>query len=329
MLWWIAKPFLQKQFNRLDEKLLLGAERGVEQLEDDDGAILRKRVDIEGQELFVYPRVLGTDHDALWIAAAASSDEHRPDDPTRRPPDALGPSDERSFLAVSETTLNAILERVYLAWSKPASQPHGNVRKLFRSTEMLTLVPGLREIEDRQSLRWAVRFTATPRIEVGRLGDLATPDAAERFSPFAWPSIAELPLITLRTRGIEIEFTRSGETRESVGALLIDSGVVSAVPYANRLGGISLHVVSNEWRVSSRGIEFEEQLLAATLQELIFAELFETRYEPLARSALTVGPIRFEPSGFSTADDYLVIDLVRVPPVLPAPTRTDSPRASR
>jgi hypothetical protein len=313
MLWWIAKPLLQRQFRDLDEKLLLGAERGAEQLRDDEGAILHKTVDVEGQELFVYPRVLRTDLDALWISAAGSSDRNRPDDPPGPPPHSLAPSSSRSFLAVSEATLNAIMDRVYLRWSSPSRQPRGPVRKLFRSYEILTLVPGLRRVTDRKDLQWGVRFTSPPRVELGRLADLAE----------------DRPLVTLYSAGIEVEIARGGERPEVLGTLSIDSGIISAIPHPNPLGGISLEVVRNEWEVSSSGIEFEEELLAATVQELVFGELFETRYEPLARHALTVGPIRFEPSDFAVVEDYLVIDLRRVPPPPSAPRRTDSPRASR
>ena len=311
MLWWVAKPFLQKQFRHIDEKLLLGAESGAEQLKDEDGAILRKYVDVEGHELLIYPRILTTDDDALWIAAAGSSDETSPDAAFPDPPESLAPSSSRSFLAVSQSTLNAIIDRVYLEWSRPSNRPRGTVKKLFRSQEMLTLVPGLRDVENRQDLHWGIRFTAAPRITLGTLKDNGG-GGGKPFSLFEWSMISDQPLITLHSAGIEIEIARGGDRPEVLGTLSIDSGVVSAIPYANRLGGISLHVVRNEWEVSSTGMAFEERLLAATLQELIFAELFETRYEPLARHALTVGPIRFEPSGFAVADEYLVIDLVRV-----------------
>jgi hypothetical protein len=327
MLWWIAKPFLQKQFRDIDEKLLQGAESGAEQLRDEDGAVLRKYVDVEGHELLIYPRILTTDDDALWIVAAGSSDETIPDEPFAGPPRSLAPSSSQSFLAVSQSALNAIIDRVYLEWSRPSNRPRGTVQKLFRSHEMLTLVPGLRDVENRQDLHWGIRFTAAPHVTLGTLSDVDVGNGASS-ALFKWPLISDQPLVTLHFAGIEIEIARGGDPPEVLGTLSIDSGVVGAIPYANRLGGISLHIVHNEWEVSSTGMAFEERLLAATLQELIFAELFETRYEPLARRALTVGPIRFEPSGFAVADDYLIIDLERVA-APPTPTRTDSPRASR
>ncbi|HXV77896.1 MAG TPA: hypothetical protein VD788_16415, partial [Candidatus Polarisedimenticolaceae bacterium] len=328
MLWWIAKPFLQKQFREIDQKLLASAERGAAQLEDDDGTILRKRVDVEGHELVIYPRRLTTDGDALWIVAAGASDESHPGTTSAEPPRALGRSSARSFLAVSEPTLNAILDRAYLEWSRPTDRPSGSLRKLFQSDELLTLVPGLREVENRERLHWGIRFTSPPRVRLETLRDIDARNG-DAFSLYAWSPIADQPVITLISSGIEVEIARDDAPGEPLGVLSIDSGVVSAIPYANRLGGLSLQVVRNEWEVSSRGIRFEQRLLAATLQELIFAELFETRYEPLARGALTVGPIRFEPTGFAVAEGYLIIDLKRVAPPPQAATRTDSPRASR
>ena len=66
---------------------------------------------------------------------------------------------------------------------------------------------------------------------------------------------------------------------------------------------------SDDWRVSSRGIEFDEQILAATFQELFFGEIFETSYEPVGRNSFDVGDTSFEPRYFSLVGHHLVIGL--------------------
>jgi hypothetical protein len=117
-------------------------------------------------------------------------------------------------------------------------------------------------------------------------------------------------MIRLRVSGLEIRLweERAGRS-ELLGVLSVDSGIVGLVPFANRLGGISFATVENAWKLSSSGVEFDEALLAATLQELVFGETFETRYDPLWREALEVGAQRFEPRRLGERDGYLVIEL--------------------
>ena len=75
------------------------------------------------------------------------------------------------------------------------------------------------------------------------------------------------------------------------------------------MGGTSFEIIENEWNVSSDGIEFNDSLLAATLQELTFAEAFETTYDPLGRGDLRVGETLFNPARFLVEGDHLVIEL--------------------
>jgi hypothetical protein len=205
---------------------------------------------------------------------------------------------------MSESTANAIVGLVYGDFSRPTARPHGTLRKVFQSHAVMALVPGLRRMEDRQDLGWGVRFAQAPRVdfrqEHGR------------------------PLVELRLSGVELDIARGEEV---LGTLAIDRGTIGAVPRPSPLGGITLEVVRNDWEVSSRGIEFNEPLLAATIQELIFGELFATRYEPLARGMLSFGETRFEPTGFEVVDGYLVIGVGGFG--RRDPTRTDSPLASR
>ena len=45
------------------------------------------------------------------------------------------------------------------------------------------------------------------------------------------------------------------------------------------------------------------------LQEMVFGEMFETRYDPLWRDAFRVGDTEFVPQGFTSVPGYLVIEL--------------------
>ena len=302
LLWWVGKPRLKKQLDDLDELLLASVRRSVAQLDEREDGLLHRRLPVGSRELLVYPRLLDTGHGSIWMAlgGAGAQDDLAPatDAP---PPPSLSAARSGSWLAVSESTANAVLQLVYGDWARPTARPHGTLRKVFQSHAVMALVPGLRQMDDREELGWGVRFGSVPRIEFRQERDR--------------------PLVELHLTGVELEIAR-GE--EPLGTLTIDRGTIGAVPRANPLGGITLEVVRNEWQVSSRGIEFNQPLLAATIQELIFGELFATRYEPLARGALTVAETRFEPTGFAVVDGYLVIDLGRG-----APRRTDSPLASR
>jgi hypothetical protein len=96
---------------------------------------------------------------------------------------------------------------------------------------------------------------------------------------------------------------------EPLGALSIDSARLAVAPYRNLLGGISFDVVENDWVLSSRGIEFDEETLAATFQELFFGEMFETSYEPVAQRSFDLGETAFQPGYFRLLGHYLVIGL--------------------
>jgi hypothetical protein len=117
-------------------------------------------------------------------------------------------------------------------------------------------------------------------------------------------------MVRLRLSNAEIRLWDGGDEEPAVlGTLRVDSAVVGLLPFPNRLGGISFATVENDWELSSTGIEFDEELLAATLQELVFGEAFETRYRPLWSDALQVGGARFEPSSFRSLGGYLVVEL--------------------
>ena len=118
-----------------------------------------------------------------------------------------------------------------------------------------------------------------------------------------------------------------------LGSLEIASGRLVVAPERNVLGGISFRVVENEWSARSTGIEFDDELFAATLEELIFGAVFETSYQPLFRK-LTLADTAFAPRSFEIAGDYLVIGVEGHPEdpahdERTAATRTTSPHGSR
>jgi hypothetical protein len=325
LLWWLGKPYLQRQFDNLDKMLLTRVRSKAEDLKQDEQGILNKRLRIRKGELFLRARTMDTSHDSVWVSLTGSDREGYTEEATHEDARLLAPSSSQSYLAVSEAMLNAVLDVAHVDWSRRASRPWGTTRKLFKSHTILTLVPGLRGIEDRDDLRLSFRFTEAPSIELESRPDV--PEPSEHPGEAPPPRRPRGPVILLRLSGVEMEITRAGETPEVLGTLVIESGTVGAMPYPNPLGGISFDVVRNEWQVSSSGLRFNESLFAATIQELIFGELFETQYEPWAREALRVGRMSFQPVDFDGVDDYLVIGLG--PVVEPAPTRTGSPLASR
>ena len=121
-------------------------------------------------------------------------------------------------------------------------------------------------------------------------------------------------MIRIRLTALEMiiwEFV--GGKKRWLGSVDIDSATVAVAPYLNVLGGISFDTIENDWRLSSRGIEFDEEILAATFQELFFSEMFETRYEPVALDTFDVGRTRFDPRYFSLIGGHLVIGLTGLP----------------
>ena len=58
----------------------------------------------------------------------------------------------------------------------------------------------------------------------------------------------------------------------------------------------------------------DEELAAATLQEMTFSKIFETSYEPLLTRSMHLGRTQFLPRSFGVVDGYLVIGLGEPPP---------------
>jgi hypothetical protein len=77
--------------------------------------------------------------------------------------------------------------------------------------------------------------------------------------------------------------------------------------------GISFRLLENRWRTSSTGLEVDDALVGAVLQEIVFGKIFETGYEPLLTRDLRIGKTAFRPRSFTAVDGYLLIGLVEQP----------------
>jgi hypothetical protein len=322
LLWWVGKPRMRRRIGQLDEVLLAKAQSGADNLNGSSG-LLREQWESEDGEFHLYPRALDTSDGSLLLTLAGSN-LASPTVPAESPAWVV----ERrsgSFLALSETFLNSVLRFNFPEGTSEPRKPSGPWRKLFRSRSLYTLIPGLRGI-DTSDLHFTLSFSA-PEIE---LESIPVADAALDPTLVGEPVVSdgERALFRVNLSDFELKIWQIDEVGRSVlGTLSIDSGRIGVVPFFNILGGISFGLVENEWALSSSGIEFSEHLLAATIQEMVFAQMFETRFEPLAREALRIGDVELPTGGFRVIDDYLVIELGGE--TSPAPTRTDSLLASR
>jgi hypothetical protein len=142
-------------------------------------------------------------------------------------------------------------------------------------------------------------------------------------------------MIHVLLSGMEIHVRkREGGRTTLLGTVHVDSGRLTVIPFANVLGGVSFKIVENEWHVSSKGLEFDEDLVASTLQELTFGKIFATSYAPLLLNALHLGGTEFLPQSFTVNGSYLVIGLgephaTERAPVAVGAKRTEIPLGSR
>lgn len=296
-------------------------------------------------DLLLYPGLIDTGRGALFMSLTASNsfrEETRP-----RAPEWASSLSNRSFLAVSEPLLNALTRRAFSRLSSLPRKPGGSFAKLLKSDSLLALIPGLRQVDHKEKLYFTFKMRETPRVELRGIGEappvprsprldagvlveaspaidasavVVAPPTATAPAPGADGSSAMIggaaatdgqavASIAIHVEGMEVSVWRAGETEDALlGSLEIESGHVGLAPYASPLGGVSFEVLENDWKVSSSGIEFNDELFAATIQELIFGEAFETRYEPLLRDGLGVGDTRLMPGPIRVVEDYLVIE---------------------
>jgi hypothetical protein len=301
LLWAIGKPYLRRQIRSLDETLLERARESAQSLNND--GFLREELEIESltdgqhhERVYLYPNRLETGGGSLLLSLAGSTIE--PAKGTRRDEGWAEPPSESSFFAVSESLLNRLLESAFAGTPPDARPPSGDFARLFESRSVFTLVPGLRERPTIENVRYTLRYGAPPRIEFSHAAPGVSGD--RRGSA----------VVTLHLAGIELMLWGADENGDvELGTLRIDTGRLSVIPVPSPMGGLSFEVVENEWRVSSRGVRFNESILAATLQELAFAEVFETTYDPILRGDLQVAETIFEPAAIRLVGDHLLVEL--------------------
>lgn len=310
LLWWMGKPQLKHRLEKLDEVLLARAQRSASRLNRGEG-LLREHWEFEAvggvglkQDLYVYPRFVDTRHGSLFVSLAGTSSERPPlaiGVPSRSRPDSPG-----SFVGLSGSFINQVLQLAVSSRDGVRRSPRGDLDRVLKSSSILALIPGLREVDSAGEISFMFKLHSKPVIEFQRAAATGA-RAGEIGSGPRHPAS-----IHVSFSGIEMEVWKEGSPDALLGTLQIDSGNVTVLPFLNVLGGISFELVENDWRVSSRGLRFNDDLLAATIQELIFGEMFQTRYEPLAQNGLHVGPTEFLPRYFDLVDDYLIIELEAV-----------------
>ena len=326
MLWWLGKPYLRRSLGELEARLLERARKSAARF-DEKEELLTKRWEIprerkgESGGLRLFPETVDTSGGSLLVGLTASDVG-----PTagRVPPRVIDddPRPSGSFLGLSESFVNEVARRVLAKAQGSRRMSAGNFRKLLKSDAVYALAPGLRKIDGKENIDLEIRFSSVPRFQFESLdGDASAATDARA-------------LIRVVLSGVELNLRKeSGGQSSIVGTLRIDSARMSVVPYVNLLGGLSFRLVENQWKVSSSGLEFNEDLVAATLQEVTFGKIFKTSYDPVMTRTLRLGKTVFVPQGLAVNDGYLLIGLGGPPPLEPRATaeaakRRDTPLGS-
>jgi hypothetical protein len=294
LVWWIGKGQLRRKIGELDEMLLAKARSGAAELSEGSG-FLTKHWSIEARDdsapasdFYLYPQKVDTSHGSLLVGFTGSATQLQT--ASHSMPDWVAAESQRSYLGLSESFLNAAIRTAIGRLRTQPHKPSGGLSKLLHGSGGHSLIPGLRDLESTENLRLGLAFQHPPAIEFEALDH----------------AVSERALIRIRLSGVELTIWDSDEL---LGTLEIESARLAVAPYLNLLGGISFDVVENEWLLSSRGIDFDEETLAAMFQELFFGEMFETSYQPLAQRSFKLGETKFHPRYFSLLGRYLVIGL--------------------
>lgn len=290
LLWQLGKPRLRRRMERIDQILQARVDEMADELNGRHG-LLRERFEFDGEETYLAPRWLETGQGSLLLGLDFTG--------KGEPAPAPGwvthavPGAPRSFVALSESFLNTFLKLALSGAPTEPRRPGAYLARLLRSDAVYTLIPGLRTLASTENVRFSLRMGTPPRLELR-----------------AVESETEAALIRILLGPAEIDILDgAAEEMKKLGTLVVDSGRIGVVPFPNRVGGASFRLVENEWSVSARGIEQNSELIAATLQELMFGEMFETRYDPLVREGVSIGSAAFQPAYFAVEGGYLVIGL--------------------
>jgi hypothetical protein len=298
LLWSLGKSYFRRSVGNLDKMILERARKSATRFEEKESLLtsrweLPKHRDDLGPSVRLFPQTLDMSRGSLLVGLTASSVGPTVSSAPNRLNGTSLPSG--SFLGLSESFVNEISRRVVSNKSKSQKKSTGRFRKLLASDAAYTLVPGLRKIDSKENLTLDITYPSAPRFEFRPLNGEA--------------------LIRVVLRDVQVDVRKDEGGRKTVlGTIRVDSGRMAVVPYMGLLGGISFRVVENQWQVSSTGLEFDEDLVAATLQEVTFGKIFATSYEPLLKRALRLGETEFVPQSFGVTDGYLVIALGEPPP---------------
>ena len=329
VLWWFAKARLRREIKHLDGILLGRAQQSAEKL-DQEAGLLGKPWAIGSlgsqdhkESAYLAPQSVDTSRGSLFLSLEGSnSDQPRassspssssapPSEPASlsRSLDWVSSRSDRPFVGISRSFLSAVLRSALSGAGEIPRRPRGDLTRIMKSSSIYTLIPGLRGVKNKENVFLTFAFSSAPEIEFETLSAPdSVPDPAGAETHQAEPR--DRVVIRIHLSGIEMSvWEDQGDRNTLLGTLQIDGGTVGAVPYPNMLGGVSFQLVENEWSASSSGIEINDTLFAATLQELVFAEMFGTLSEPVWREGLAVGGSRPMAERFSTAGDYLVVDL--------------------
>ena len=320
MLWWLGKPYLRRSLGDLEARILDRARKSAARFEAKE-ELLTKRWEIprerhgeSGDGLRLFPETVDTSGGSLLVGLTASNVG-----PTagRVPPRVIDddPRPPGSFLGLSESFVNEVARRVLAKAQGSRRGSAGNFRKLLKSDAVYALAPGLRKVDGKESIDLEVQFSSVPRFQFESLDGEASAATDAR------------ALIRVVLSGVELNLRKdSGGKSSIIGTLRIDSARMSVVPYVNLLGGISFRLVENQWKVSSSGLQFDEDLVAATLQEVTFGKIFKTSYDPVMTRTLRLGKTVFVPRGLAVNDGYLLIGLGEPPPLEQRATAEDAKR---
>lgn len=310
LLWRLGRPALARKIEHLDEVILARARRAGDRAQGVHG-LLRERLVIPGRTeenaIELRPTRVATSDRALWVALDAGPSA--PASGVETVPTSLpAPSAERSYVALSQQLLDAAIAQRFPAGTARHSAPGSDLTRLFRSSALYALVPGMRDVDQRDGLALGFRFHRTPQLEFSTV-DATTP--------------RERAALALTLTDVEIEWTQIHEgERVWLGTVRVERAEITVAPFVGPLGGVSFELIDNAWSLTSSGIEFNEPLLAATLQELVFAEVFATKFDPLLRRPMTLASTPFELSGFRRSGDYLLVEFAPAPA---APSTTPAP----
>jgi hypothetical protein len=310
-LWGLGEPYLRHSFGNLDEVILKRARSSAAHLEERESLLTKgwefpKGHDNDPAKLHLAPETLDMTGGSLLVGLTATSATP----PLRSAPaprlDAMGTLPAGSFLGLSESFVNEIARRAASDPSRSRGKASGNFRKLRASDAIYALVPGLRKLDSKENVYFELAFPTAPRFEFRRLDSAGTGSSESQ------------ALIRVFLTGMEIYIRKDeGGKVTLLGTLHVDSARMAVVPFVNVLGGISFKVVEIEWRVSSTGVEFDNDLVAATLQEVTFGKIFSTSYAPVLLRALHLGGTEFLPQSFAVNGSYLVIGLGEPRPLGP------------